>query len=235
MKGKAWLRIIGLTIIVTVLVQLMLLVVPAIRALFAASRPHIYIAIYVTCLAIAEILTVAGLWFYLRSRRKGFGSLGLWKRATTPGWIFGILLGLLTAGFGLANAALRLKAAPSVLLAPRLWHIYTALVAGLSAGFCEEIMFRGFVMTELSDAGFNSVVQVIASGILFGFLHVGVLKAGMVAGLSVIIPTAILGMIYSLVYLTSKRSLMPSIVSHFINDAVVIPLAMLVAMSSPHL
>ncbi|MEO6871641.1 MAG: CPBP family glutamic-type intramembrane protease [Chthoniobacterales bacterium] len=38
------------------------------------------------------------------------------------------------------------------------------------------------------------------------------------------IPTVILGMIYSLVYLTARRSLMPSIVSHFINDVVVIPL-----------
>jgi membrane protease YdiL (CAAX protease family) len=101
---------------------------------------------------------------------------------------------------------------------------YTALVVGLGAGFCEEIMFRGFMMTELAEAGYGRLLQVLVSGVLFGCLHVGMLRVGVAGGLAVIIPTAVLGIIYSLVYLTARRSLMPSIVSHFINDAVVIPL-----------
>lgn len=229
MKSRAWIRVVGLTVAVTILVQLSLLIVPVLKSHFAVGKPHLYTVILVTCLAVPEIIAVVGLGFFMRFRGQSFGQLGLFKRATPWGWIAGLALGMLTAGFGFANASAQLKSPLSVLLDPGAWHIYSALVAGLSAGFCEEILFRGYVMTELANAGIGRTIQVIASGILFGCIHIGVFKSGLIAGLNVILPTAVLGMLYSLVYLLSKRSLMPSIVSHFINDAVVIPLAITIA------
>ncbi len=53
------------------------------------------------------------------------------------------------------------------------FHIYTSLAAGLSAGFVEEVFFRGFVMSQLRWSGFGSGVQVIVSAVCFGVAHVG--------------------------------------------------------------
>lgn len=224
MKLKALLRVIVVTIIVTVVAQLFTVVATLLRVRFGLG-PRLYVPLYITCLASAELLCLAGLWLFLRARGRSFAELGLWKRSTTAGWIFGIALGLFTAGFGLMNLKLNLKTPVIAVLDPAVWHVYSALVAGLGAAFCEEILFRGFVMTELADAGYGHALQVLVSGLLFGCIHLGALRAGVAQALALVIPTAILGMIYSLVYLTARRSLMPSIVSHFINDAVVIPLA----------
>lgn len=223
MKRKALLHVVVLTVIVTIVVQLFTFAALSFKDRLS-TNPRLYVSLYITCLALAEVFCLAGLWLFLRARGRSFAELGLWKRSTTTGWIFGIALGILTAGFGLMNPGLHLKSPTAALLNPAPWHVYSALVVGLSAAFCEEIMFRGFVMTELAEAGHGRVFQVLVSGILFGCIHLGMLRAGLARGLAVLIPTAILGMIYSLVYLTARRSLMPSIVSHFINDAVVIPL-----------
>lgn len=36
---------------------------------------------------------------------------------------------------------------------PTALHGYSALVAGMAAGFCEEVLFRGLVMSEHAEAG----------------------------------------------------------------------------------
>lgn len=226
MKSKALIRVISFTLIVTIVGQLSAVTLPLLRNWLDAG-PRLYVALFATWAVFAELLCLAGLWFFLRSRGRSFADLGLWKRSPARGWIFGIALGLFTAGSGLLNLGLNWKSPLAALLNPAPWHVYSALVLGLGAGFCEEIMFRGFIMGELADAGYGRALQVVVSGILFGVIHIGLLRAGLVRGLAVIIPTAALGMIYSLVYLSSRRSLMPSIVSHFINDAVVMPLLLM--------
>ena len=45
-----------------------------------------------------------------------------------------------------------------------------------------------------------------------------------VAGLGVIVPTAVLGMLWGVAYLLGPRALTPSIVAHFLNDFTGVPL-----------
>ena len=222
-KQRALLHVVLFTVIFLIIAELCHFAAQPFEGRLSAN-PRLYVSLSTTRAAVVEVLVLIGLWLFLRARGRSFVELGLWKRSTTAGWIFGIALGLFTASSGLMNLKFNLKTPMMAVLDPAPWHVYTALVAGLSAGFCEEIMFRGFMMTELAEAGYGRAFQVLVSGTLFGVVHLGMLRLGLVQGLAVVIPTAILGMIYSLVYLTARRSLMPSIVSHFINDAVVIPL-----------
>lgn len=223
MKRKALLHVVLLTVIVTILAQLSFFATLPFKDRLSVN-PRLYVSFLVTRIVLVEVLCLIGLWLFLKARGRSFAELGLWKRSTTAGWIFGIALGLFTAGWGLMNLKLFFKTPTMAVLDPAPWHVYSALVAGLGAAFCEEIMFRGFIMTELAEADFGRAFQVVFSGILFGVAHLGYFRSGLLRGLATVIPIAILGMIYSLVYLTARRSLMPSIVSHFINDAVVIPL-----------
>lgn len=220
-RKRAWMRVIGITAGFVALIQICL--VAASRLLPRASGPHAVVVSEVTALAIAEIIAVLAVYRLLRSDRRSLHDLGLWRRATAMSWVFGIGLGLLTAFWGLSNPALHLPSKLSALLDPSPWHLYSALVAGTAAGFCEEIIFRGFVMQELAAAGHSRWVQVLGSAFLFGVAHTGLLRAGIMAGLLVIVPTAILGALYSLIYIAGRRSLMPVIVSHFLNDVAVIP------------
>lgn len=220
-KSRAWGRTIIVTACFVVLIQLGLL---ALKTIFpAAPEPYRMVVGDITVIAAAEILAVFILYGLLRAERRSFRDLGLWQPATTMSWLLGIGLGLLTAFWGLSNPALHLPSKLGAVLDPSPWHVYSALVAGSTAGFCEEIIFRGFVVQELAAAGYGRWVQVVGSAFLFGVAHIGLLRGGLVAGLLVIVPTAILGGLYAIIYIAGKRSLMPVIVSHFLNDAAVIP------------
>jgi hypothetical protein len=113
--------------------------------------------------------------------------------------------------------------------------LYNSLVAGLGAGFCEEIVFRGFVMSVLSWAGIARVAQVLASGVLFGLAHVGWSALGAPfeprVFLSTVGSTAVLGILYAVIYLIGGRSLGPVIASHAATDVVIEPWLLLAALS----
>jgi membrane protease YdiL (CAAX protease family) len=68
------------------------------------------------------------------------------------------------------------------------------------------------------------MVQIVVSGVLFGLAH-GLygLSSGWHNGLDIMTHTALLGALYAIVYLLSRRSLMPCFVSHLLNDAIVLP------------
>ena len=59
----------------------------------------------------------------------------------------------------------------------------------------------------------------ILPGISFRFSHLGYTVHGVLAGVGSMIPTAILGMMWGAAYLLGKRSLLPWMVAHFLNDA----------------
>jgi membrane protease YdiL (CAAX protease family) len=220
-RSRAWTRAITATACLVALIQICLF--GASRLFPRASGPHSLVVSEVTALAIAELITVLAVYGLLRAESRSLQDLGLWQRATPLSWLLGIGLGLLTAFWGLSNPALHLQSRLGALLDPSPWHLYSALVAGTAAGLCEEIIFRGFVMQELAAAGHSRWVQVLGSAFLFGVAHAGLLRSGIMAGLLVIVPTAVLGALYSLIYIAGKRSLMPVIVSHFLNDPAVIP------------
>lgn len=78
----------------------------------------------------------------------------------------------------------------------------------LMPAICEEIFFRGFILTSFKYNKKSYVGAIIASGILFGIMHMDFIR---------IIPTSILGMAFA--YAVCKtNSIFVSMFMHFLNN-----------------
>jgi len=86
-----------------------------------------------------------------------------------------------------------------------------ALLA-LTAGVCEEFLFRGFVMAALFRAGLHTWLVVVVSSAMFGLAHLYQGKGGSLG-------TGILGALFALVRIT-YGSLLPAVVWHSVLDMV---------------
>jgi sodium transport system permease protein len=90
------------------------------------------------------------------------------------------------------------------------------LLVAATPAVCEEVLFRGVVLrglaTRLTPAG-----AIVITGVLFGMFHLNVWK---------LMPTALLGIVLSWVALES-RSLVSSMIVHFINNGVLVTLSSL--------
>jgi len=180
---------------------------------------------------LSEIVVLVLLVFYLKRRDMGLRNIGLWVSSPTRGWISAAVVAGLFIWF---NLALPLRNEQN-LGEVSLFHIYNSLTAGVVAGFVEEIFFRGFFMTELAEAGFGKAAQVSISAIMYGLVHSawgftsGMFTMQMMGG--AIIGTAIFGVFCSIVYLVSRRSLMPVIIGHAAIDFVIEPWLFMVAIT----
>lgn len=189
------------------------------------------VTIELTGAMIGEIVVLLLLILYLSRRGVTLRQIGLWAPSPARGWVAAALVAGLFIWF---NLALPLRNQQN-LIEVSLFHIYNSLLAGLTAGFVEEIFFRGFFMTELARAGLGKIAQVIISAILYGLVHSawgftsGMLTIQMVG--SAVVGTAIFGVFCSIVYLTSRRSLMPIIVGHAAIDFVIEPWLFMVAVT----
>jgi membrane protease YdiL (CAAX protease family) len=162
------------------------------------------------------------LWIALRKRGSSFKEFGVWRVGTWAAWT----VALLFAGLSIANnlRVLRFMHVPvSAAFFPSGFHLIAALLIGITAGFCEEVLFRAFLMTEFASAGYSKFAQVLIPGVAFGLLHAGFLSQGFVAWLGIVLPTSFLGMIWGVAYLLGRRSLVPSMVAHFLNDSTALP------------
>jgi uncharacterized protein len=112
--------------------------------------------------------------------------------------------------------------------------LFAALILGVTAGFCEEVLFRSFLMTQFAKAGYGRAIQVLIPGLAFGFAHAGYLNQGFLVWLGIVLPTAFLGMMWGVAYLLGRRSLLPTIVAHFLNDATALPWIVFFMMTNPH-
>ncbi|GAA0297279.1 CPBP family intramembrane metalloprotease [Psychrosphaera haliotis] len=86
------------------------------------------------------------------------------------------------------------------------WFMYGV---SISAGICEEILFRGYLMHALGD-DLPTYGAVIISSILFGLPHI-------YQGPIHVIRTAVLGLIMALIYLATGSLLVP-ILLHIVVD-----------------
>jgi len=180
---------------------------------------------------LSEVVVLVLLVFYLKRRGIGLRQIGLWASSPARGWIAAAIVAGLFIWF---NLALPLRNEQN-LGEVSLFHIYNSLTAGVIAGFVEEIFFRGFFMTELAGAGFGKGAQVTISAILYGLVHSawgftsGMFTMQMMGG--AIIGTAVFGVFCSIVYLVSRRSLMPVIIGHAAIDFVIEPWLFMVAIT----
>jgi uncharacterized protein len=86
------------------------------------------------------------------------------------------------------------------------------LFLALTAGLCEEFLYRGFAMAALSRVGFSAWQVVLISSILFGLAHLYQGRGGFVG-------TTILGAVFAVARI-GYDSLIPVIIWHFAIDAV---------------
>lgn len=209
-----------------------------VHAVKALIEPHLQLETPRDKTAFAAASSIVLLWcefaamlIVLRLRGQRLADLGWRKRASVWGWLSAIALVVAYAGFLSAGPL----AKQPMLTDWSLFRIATAVGIGITAGICEEAIFRGFVMTQARDAGMPVIVQIALSAILFGLAHVGwgalTGSVNMAVVLGSVAATAILGALLATVYVIGRRSLMPAIAAHGAIDLVIEPWLMLAAFS----
>ncbi len=182
--------------------------------------------------ALGELAVLVLLILFLHLRGRSLRDLGIWKESPFRGWLLAALMTALYVSVVFTSVLRNQSGRGEV----SLFRISTALAAGLSAGIVEEVFFRGFIMNQLKWSGFGSTVQVILSGICFGVAHVGwgLLAAKPQVGMAIgaLVTTTILGVLYALVYLSSRRSLLPVIVGHGVMDLLIEPWLVMVTLGA---
>ena len=171
---------------------------------------------------IVEWVFVVAVWFVLLTRGSSFKDIGIWRLGTWPAWVMALLFAALSIGSNLRFLP-RMHIPIAYAFMPPGFHLVAALLLGITAGFCEEVLFRAFLMTEFANAGYGKVMQVLLPGVAFGLAHAGYLNQGLLPWLGIMLPTAFLGMMWGIAYLLGRRSLLPAVVAHFLNDATALP------------
>ena len=180
---------------------------------------------------IVEWSFVIVLWFLLRARRSSFRDLGVWRFGRWPAWTLALLIATLSIASNLRFLP-RMHIPIYYAFLPHGFHLAAALLMGTTAGFCEEVLFRGFLMTEFAKAGYGKGVQVFIPGLAFGLSHAGYLSQGFLPWLGIAVPVAFIGMIWGTAYLLGRRGLIPAVVAHFLNDATALPWIMFFMIAS---
>jgi len=86
------------------------------------------------------------------------------------------------------------------------------IILALTAGLCEEFIFRGFVMAALFRAGLSNWEVILFSSVMFGVAHLYQGKSGSLG-------TGILGALFAAVRI-AYHSLLPVVVWHAVLDIV---------------
>ena len=88
--------------------------------------------------------------------------------------------------------------------------IFNSFIISVTAGFCEEIIWRGYALKYLTKIHNSPVIALIISSIFFGLFHWGY-------GLYGIVSTAIIGLIFGIIVLW-RKNLLAVILIHFLVD-----------------
>jgi membrane protease YdiL (CAAX protease family) len=150
-------------------------------------------------------------------RYTGFGRGG--NAGAAPGWLLAFLVAV---SFIVLSS--RLPSVRMNLFRPS-WLKLLALAVAVSAGILEEAVFRRVAMDAIEHRGGGSVVQVLASGLLFGLAHGiwGLAARSVRAAIGATIATGSLGIALAIVYLAGGRSLAPCIAAHFLINLLAEP------------
>ena len=141
----------------------------------------------------------------------------------TIGTVAGWVLAAAVAGVFVWYSA-RLASVRTNLLRPSFLKLL-ALAVAVAAGILEEVVFRKWLMDYLLAHGIGPVLQVLASGLVFGLAHGvwGLMGRSVRTALRAMMATGVLGAALGLVYIVSGRSLAPCIAAHFLINALIEP------------
>lgn len=170
-----------------------------------------------------EWILLAFVWWGLRMRRtslkslmgerhKGWGWLGRDIGYAAVFWVLAYIVlaatRLLLQAMHIGKSALPAKVialAPSTPLQFFLWFLVC-----VTAGICEEFIFRGYLLRQFSSLGGKVWLGVVISSLIFGASHG-------YEGLSVMIVIFVYGVLFCLLVLKSK-SLRPGMIAHGWHD-----------------
>ncbi|MBW3568534.1 CPBP family intramembrane metalloprotease [Candidatus Parcubacteria bacterium] len=207
-RAKTWLRLILPAVIYSLLFAL-IVIFPLYIFHISEISLSLQSATSVSLLgfALIELIILALVVYWLKKDGRSLKDLGLGKPTTRKALALGVLVGLLWAGGIVAD--LGFKAEQLLTLDQfKLWGILTGIVIA----FSEEVIFRGFLITELKRLKYNVWIQLLVSSLLFAFIHG---------------PTApfafVLGIILGGLYIFSRYSLTPIIVAHILVILLVEP------------
>jgi membrane protease YdiL (CAAX protease family) len=171
--------------------------------------------------AIALSESVWVVWSAHLSPSRFFRYAGL-QQASVPGLLGWVLALLVVIGF--VYFSRRLPSVRANLFRPS-WLKLLALLVAVASGFCEEMIFRKWLMDLLLHRGYGPVLQLAGSALAFGFAHAvwGLMRGSLGAALGAMVATGGLGLALALVYLASHRVVLPCIVAHFLINLFIEP------------
>lgn len=119
-----------------------------------------------------------------------------------------VVLSLLSALLRVSNH----NAALQALLPHTALEIAIYLLVALTAGICEETIFRGYLQRQFTAYTKSALVGALIQGILFGLAHA-------YQGWKMIVVIAVYGCLFGALAVW-RRSLRPGIIAHFLQDSV---------------
>jgi len=159
---------------------------------------------------VAEAIAFTALVLWLRRRSLSLRSLGFIRPSRWLPVIMAIVFSLAYAGFTLMIPEVRAHA--TEVSAFKVWGVFVSVIGA----FVEEVIFRGFILTEFQRLRSSVWVQVALSGVIFGLLHIGFGWWGMAC-------TTLMGMVLAISYLWSGRSLLAPVVGHCLINIIIEP------------
>lgn len=96
-------------------------------------------------------------------------------------------------------------------------------MGALVSGLFKELVFRKLLMDYLHEQGFSNLIQIIASGVVFGLAHLVWGGKALSAAVNATFYTFFLGSGLALIYIASDRNLALCIVAHTIVTGLIEP------------
>ncbi len=157
-------------------------------------------------------------------------NLGFTIETAAP-WQAWLLALLVTAGY----LAYTFRSVPLVSRMQREVSLFklVGVLAGLVAGIIEEVFFRRWLMDLLMTAGLGTVLQVLASALVFGLAHTmwSLFNRNLRFVRGVLLSTTTLGMLLAVAYVVGDRNIGPCIVAHSLISMTIEPWLLLAAIS----
>ena len=164
-----------------------------------------------------EWLIVAFIWWGVRRRGVRLADLvgGRWTRFIEVLRDIGIGIAfLIVAGIILQLIGLALKASPNAALKNLLPQGRTEMIVwvllSITAGFCEEVMFRGYLQRQFATLTHSAVAGIVLQGVAFGAGHG-------YQGWKLMVLIAVYGSMFGLLA-QWRRSTRPGMITHGLQD-----------------
>ncbi|MCA9036980.1 MAG: CPBP family intramembrane metalloprotease, partial [Planctomycetaceae bacterium] len=203
---------------------------PNARLLFSGTLTVLLFAVYPAIVVMWQRFSFSATWPMLRVTRGNPTldhriSLLLWPFVAILGvgtwpWIYELVM--TTQQFGLAQLdPARLKQVAEILERWRAVPLALMIIClGVLPGVCEELFFRGFLLSGLKKA-IRPWMAIIACGTIFGVFHVIAAEG---ATLERLLPSTALGCLLSWIAIRSG-SVLPGLVMHVLHNSTLLALA----------